>query len=115
MERPWQITNEEEWLELCREIVRCARGILDRSIELAEASLHLATLQSAARAAGDADFDTFRALNSATDRFPLGDVRELWNPEALARCDTERRAEQNRWRSRAEEACKNLIEKYECG
>jgi type I restriction enzyme R subunit len=34
MERPWQITNEEEWFALCADIVRIASGILDGSIDL---------------------------------------------------------------------------------
>ena len=113
MNRPWQITNEQEWEELRRDIVECARGILNGSVGLTEGSRSLSALRQTVRAESDADFRVFIAIMSETDRFPVGDVRELWNPDALAHYDAERLAEERRWRLEAEVACKNILAKFE--
>ena len=113
MKRPWQITNESEWLRDCEEIVRAAKGILDGSICITEGARRLRRLGAGVRAEDDEDFLVFTGIDSDTDAFPLGDVRSRWSVSALARADSEREDVEAHWRPHAEEAARNLVSKYE--
>lgn len=113
MKRPWQITNEEEWLRDCRQVVHVSQSILEGTIDLTEGARRLAALCVRVRAEDDEDFLVFVGIASETDRFPLGEVREQWNSHALARYDTERRRVESHFQQSAEVACRNLIQKYE--
>ena len=113
MKRPWQITNEGEWLRDCEEIVRAAKGILDGSIGITEGARRLHWLGVNVKAEDDEDFLLFTGIDSETDAFPLGDARRRWSASALARSDSEREAVEAHWRPRAEEAARNLVSKYE--
>lgn len=42
MERPWQITNEEEWIRDCGEVVRVAQSVLDGGLGTIEGARRLA-------------------------------------------------------------------------
>ena len=114
MKRPWQITNEEHWLDTCEKIVRAARGVLDGSLGITEGARLLSSLGGSALAEeDDEDFVVFTGIFSETMAFPIGDVRSRWSAEALARSDAERAAVEALWRDRAEKAAKNLVEKYD--
>jgi hypothetical protein len=53
--------------------------------------------------------DVFVAIHSETDALPVGNVRALWNAEALARQDKEISAAEERWRDRAVAAATQLV------
>jgi hypothetical protein len=112
MKRPWQITNEEEWLRDCKEVVDVSSNILDGTMGVTEGARLLAALRFRVRAEDDEDFLVFTGIDSQTDHFPLGDVRSRWNVDALARYDAERQRAESDFRKSAEEACRNLIQKY---
>ena len=113
MKRPWQITNEEEWLRICEEVVVAAKGVLDRRLSVTEGARLLSSLRFRVRAGDDKDFLVFTGIASETDAFPMGEVRGQWSAEALARSDAKREAVEAHWRHLAEVAAKNLIERYE--
>jgi hypothetical protein len=112
MVRPPQITNEEEWQKVRSETVRIAQGILDKSIGIFEGARSLARLRFKLGAEKDPDLLVFAGIDSEGDQHPLGEVRSRWNAGALARLDAEREKAESNWRSAAERACANLIEKY---
>jgi len=112
MERPWQITNEPEWINDCKEVVRASRGILDGSIGITEGARLLAALQFRVRAEDDSDFLLFTGIDSETGQYPLGEDRSRWDKGALARYDAERGSTEAHFKGDAEKACRSLIQKY---
>lgn len=112
MERPWQITNEEQWDVLRAEVTRTASGILDGSIDLITGARQLASLSHKVYADRDPDFVAFIGIDSETDVFPLGTVRQYWNPDALAKYDLERERAEQQYRPRALECARRLLTKY---
>jgi Protein of unknown function (DUF2489) len=113
MERPWQITNEEEWFRSCKEVVDVARRMLDGSVGIVEGARSLVALSSRVRAEEDPDFLVFVAIDSETDHFPIGDVRGHWNRDALAREDATRSQFEEESKQEAQDACRKLISKYD--
>lgn len=112
MERPWQITNEEQWGALRAEVARTASGVPDGSIDLISGARQLASLSHKVHADKDPDFVTFIGIDSETATFPLGTVRQHWSPEARARYDLEREEAQQQYRPRALESARRLLTKY---
>ena len=112
MERPWQITNEEQWHVLRVEVTRIASGILDGSIDLITGARQLTTLSHKVYADKDTDFVTFIGIESETDAFPLGAVRRHWSPDALAKYDLERERAEQHYRPCALESARRLVTKY---
>jgi hypothetical protein len=112
MERPWQITNEEQWDGLRAEVTRAASGILAGSVDLITGARQLASLSHKVHADKDPDFVTFIGIHSGTDVFPLGTVRQHWNPDALAKYDLERERAEQQYRPRALECARRLLTRY---
>jgi hypothetical protein len=52
----------------------------------------------------------FIGINSETDALPIGEARQLWNAEALAREDAKIAAAEQRWKAPATEAAKELLQ-----
>jgi len=60
----------------------------------------------------DPDFKAFVAIESETDHLPIGDVRKLWQPEALDRKANEI-SEAEAWaRDIAADACRRIISRF---
>jgi len=60
----------------------------------------------------DPDKDVFVLIDSETDTLPMGKVRDLWNPEALATLQP-RIDHAEQWaRDVGREACQNLIKRF---
>jgi hypothetical protein len=60
----------------------------------------------------DADFLIFVAIDSETDAFPLGSVREHWDPFALAKLEPKIK-EAELWASSVgADACRSLIARF---
>jgi hypothetical protein len=57
----------------------------------------------------DPDFLPFVAIDSETDHLPVGDVRQYWAADALARVDHEIQAAEAFHRDQAIEACERLL------
>ena len=60
----------------------------------------------------DDDFVGFVAIDSETDALPIGDVRRLWNEEALVHKDREVEEAERLYRDGAFEGCRKLIARF---
>jgi hypothetical protein len=112
MDRPIWVTNEQEWLANCREIVRRARDLIEGRANVIESARALFGLSFRVRAERDPDFQRFAGIDSESDALPVGPERDNWSRSALEREDAKIVAFQERWRDQAVESAKRLIEKY---
>lgn len=107
------MTLEPEAQEARGEIVRTARDMLSGALSFIEGARLICQLRSRAKLADlDPDILPFLGIYSETDALPIGDVRRLWAPEALARMQPEiDRLEQ--WaRNFGTPKCQTLIDRF---
>ena len=109
---PPGITNEALWRKHCRQIRARAQDLLDGTIGVIEAARALVPLAARTRAGDTPAFQIFHAIDGETCFFPVGEVRNYWAPEALAREDVAIRAAEERWRPQAIAAATALVEQY---
>jgi hypothetical protein len=112
MDRPPQITKEEQWLSLRNEVALVASSVLDATIDVITAARQLTALSHKVHAVNDPDFVTFIAIDSETDALPLGTVRQYWSQAALDKYDLERNRAEQHYRPRALESARRLLSKY---
>ena len=60
----------------------------------------------------DPDLNTFVGIDSETDDLPIGDVRQYWAPDALARKDLEIARCEAMYRESALEAASHLVARF---
>lgn len=106
-------THEEFAQSVRREVVSTAQAMLDGQLSFLIGSRRLAGLRHEANAAADdTDFLVFVAIDSETDAFPIGAVREHWDHNSLAKLEPEIK-EAELWASTvATDACKSLIARF---
>ena len=96
------------------EILAIAKGIVAGEVRISEGAIRLARLaHKTPQAERDASLRIFIGIDSELDRFPFGDVRKQWAPEALERADKELHETEERFRTRAMNACLELIKRFE--
>ena len=84
------ISNEEYVATVRRDVVATAKAMLSGGVNYLEGARRLAALRfEAAVREDDEDFMAFVAIDSETDEFPLGRVREEWSEEVLDRLQPE--------------------------
>lgn len=90
-------------------LIEALEALLGSRIGVVEASraIHVACFEL--RQDKNPLFIPFIAINSETDQFPLGPVRELWAPEALLRYDKERALAEQRHGPPAIQSAKALL------
>lgn len=93
------------------EVVNLANGILEERIDIIEGCRRLSVLRHGIDGY-NAEFLPFRGVASETDDFPIGEERNTWSAEALARMDSEREAYAIQMRKPIMQACKKLIETF---
>jgi hypothetical protein len=105
-------TNEQpKWIHPKEKSIRVCRAVLNNEMGIIEASRILSKRPFSQGLGSDPDILTFIGIDSSTDHLPIGEVRKLWNPEALAQKDLEIAKAENFFRARAREACERLIKK----
>ncbi len=95
------------------EIGRLARDMLSGKLSYIEGAPPIWRLASSARLDdNDPDLRTIVAIDSETDDFPIGAVRELWDPQALQKMQPDfDRAE--KWAQEVgREACESLARRF---
>jgi hypothetical protein len=97
-----------------RDIAQAARDMLSGALSFIEGARLINRLRWTAKLADfDPDILPFVGIDSETDALPIGNVRQHWAPEALAKLQPEiERAEewaQNFGRSK----CQQLIDRFE--
>jgi len=94
-------------------IVDLAQAMLDGAVGIIEGSRRLNDLRGALGIDHlDDDFVGFLAIESETDHLPVGDVRRLWNREALVEKDRQVDAAERHYRDRAFEDCRKLMARF---
>jgi hypothetical protein len=103
-----RIYNLEEKRRLVDQLLARANSFLAGQVGPIETARSLASFQDIDKHL-DEILVTFVAVDSETDALPLGEVRKLWNAEALRRKDIEI-AEAESWcREMVSRACRDLV------
>ncbi len=105
--------DEPYQLALQHQIAAAARELLSGSISITEAARRIMGPAYELGSALEEPFVTFLGIDSETDAFPLGAVRDHWNPEALQRQDAERGRYESSVRDRALKACRELLQRLD--
>ena len=109
---PPGITNEALWRKHCRKIRARAQDLLEGRIGVIEAARALVPLATQTRAENTPALQVFHVIDGETCFLPVGEVRNYWAPEALAREDITIRAAEERWRPQAIAAATALVQQY---
>jgi hypothetical protein len=105
--------NQRRSIELRRRVVETATAIIDQSLGITAGARLLREYAFDLGAQWDDAFVVIVGVDSETDAFPLGSVRERWSPAALDREDRVRQEYEDRVRSRMNQACAELIRRYQ--
>jgi len=112
MPRVNHLSHEEYVSQLRRRIVETAEQVLNNSICVTEGSRQLVPLWYLAELPNDDSFNLFRMIESETELFPLGTLRQQWNTDALAVLDSQREEYEKGVRAQALRSCQALIDTY---
>jgi hypothetical protein len=106
-EQPRQRTIPES------QILSLAKQFLAGQLGVIAASRKLSPLRHEVEAELAEVLVVFTGIDSETDTLPIGDARQHWGPEALARKDTEIMEVEKFYRQSATEAAKRLLQLLE--
>jgi hypothetical protein len=96
-----------------QKVARTAQDILDGRIGVIEASRRLSSLRFGVGGdEWDPDFLTFVGIDSETDDLPVGQARQHWAPDALAKKDAEIARCEKLYREPAREAASHLVARF---
>ena len=101
-------TPEQRVVEVASAILRGELGVIEGSRLLHSLQFEVSSLDH------DPDFIPFVGIHSETDHLPIGEVRQLWAPEALVRLAPEIQAAEDKWRQRAFTAAQRLLDRFSC-
>lgn len=88
-----------------------AQAVLDGQTSVIEAArIMLPLLHRSPALASQEDFNFIRGIDSETDDLPVGRVRELWAPLALASKDREIAQCESLWRDQFRAACERILQ-----
>jgi len=100
-------------MALEHQVVDAARDLLGGRICVTEAARQITGPAHELGSALDEPFATFLGIDSETDAFPLGAVREHWSPTALQRQDAERARYEAAMRNCALEGCREILRRFD--
>lgn len=95
-----------------KRLVDIVRRMLDGEVSFLEGALMVPGPNALDIDEFDEDFIPLVAINSETDRFPLGEARQHWNPDALAKLQPEIDRTEKWAREMASQHCQRLIERF---
>ena len=99
-------TPEQRVVEAASAILRGELGVIEGSRLLRSLQFEVSSLDL------DPDFIPFIGIDSETDHLPIGEVRQLWAPDALVRLAPEIKAAEDKWRQRAFTAAQRLLDRF---
>ena len=99
-----------ENLEVQSLLIEALQGLLDSRIGIVEAARAISRACFALRQDKNPLSIPFIRIDSETDKFPVGKVRELWAAEALAHYDQERALTEQRYSSLAMQSATALLD-----
>jgi hypothetical protein len=97
-----------------REATDVARAILDGTRDICDGCRALTRLAHdlVSDWVADPDFRVIGALDSDSDRFPLGEVRRRWHAGVLAELDAEREELEERAKPAITAACRSIVDRF---
>lgn len=95
-----------------REIGKIANAMLSGSLSFIEGSRQLWELGLGEDLERDADLQVFLLIDSETDALPMGELRKLWNADALAKLQPELDRAEEWARSVGLSACERLAQRF---
>ena len=97
-----------------RQAIEVAQGVLEKRLGICEGSRALASLAHdlVPDWRVDPDFVVLGALDSDSERFPLGALRDRWDPKALALLDIEREEMERRVEPDVMAACRSILARF---
>lgn len=110
----WKLLETTDPLKLKSRIVREARGVLDGSVDLLDASCKIYSYMSRLGFdRDDPDLIVFACIETEIDDLPIGAERENWATDALDRKEQDVQAARA-WAERAGglEACRSVITRF---
>jgi hypothetical protein len=104
----------ESEIEARRQVVKVATEMLDGHISFLEGSTIIRGLENyiGGITFPDVDFIVFDLIVDETDHLPLPKQQPFWQPEALERIKPEIKEKEDKARTEAAQACKNLIQRF---
>lgn len=94
-------------------MIEAAHDMLDGSLTYIEGSRRINRLRwSADLSDFDPDILPFIGIDSETDAFPLGEVRQHWQPDALVKLQPEFEKAEEWARKVGRKACEKLIKRF---
>ena len=94
------------------ELIDVANAMLNERIDLLEGVRKICSLRHSIDDPNNEVFHPFRAIDSETDHFPLGETRSMYDKSKLAQLDEEMSAYAANARKDIFDACKNLIREF---
>lgn len=108
-----RMTHEQYVLSVRRQAVEIASGILAGEVPILEGCHSLAGLRCEVEVEDrDPDFVTFAMISSEIDALPIGAVRALWAPEALARLEPDIQSAIAWATPQALPACESVVRRF---
>ena len=89
--------------------LRLAADVLDGKVDLVSGCRRILAYRSRISGIADETWDVFVAIASETDDFPVGDVRDTWDADALAAKDADVAAYVEEVRPAAREAFGEIV------
>lgn len=94
------------------EIGKTAKAMLAGTTSFIEGARRIWELGFTAGLDGDADFEAFVLIESETDALPFGELRRMWNAEALAKLQPEIDRAEAWARDVGMAACERLAQRF---
>lgn len=105
--------NHEEYVEMNKsEILSIAKKIIKKEIDIIEGCRKISGLWFEAELPEGDSYDFFELVDSDTDDFPKGYLREISSEEYLKEQDQREKEYLEHFEKDIEEECQKLIEKY---
>jgi hypothetical protein len=95
------------------EMLRLAKQLLSGELSVVAAARALKPFRYAVEPEVADILEVFVGIDSETDSFPLGEVRQGWNPESLKREDMKLAVAERFWHERAMDAGARLVRRLE--
>jgi hypothetical protein len=96
-----------------RAIADAARSFVDGSAHAVDVCRTILSLSVPAELEDGDELDVIRGVESQTEDYPLGDLREKYSPDYLRRVEAETEAFLARMRPALDDACRRLMSRLE--
>ena len=103
----------ERQSKLRTQCIDVCQSVIAGKIGLVEGVRSLVSLSFDLGCEDEQPFLGFRGIDSQSDHFPLGEFRDSWNKDALAREDAKRIDIEGDFRDQVVADCKEIIDRFE--